>query len=665
MDPTQRPPHGPPPPQPLAEGEAAAALAAALQAAQRGQRAEAIALLSGALRRAPADPALRAARARLHLRAGDRPAAAADARAAAAAVSGGPLAVRVAGLCIDAGALEAAEAVVGRLGPGAEARRAAARVWRALGVPELAHAAALSAARAAPGAAEELAAAAESAAGEGDPGAALELASVGLAASPAHRGLLRTAARARLERGDPGAEAAVAAWAAAAAGDPAEVEALGWAWAQLGRLPQLFALVQAHPGSAGGLRWAARLRLWALDLPGARAAAAELEAAGLGADAAGVRGALEVLEGRPAAALLPLARAAGGADPGEALCWRCEALIALDRGAEALATAQAAMATFPRYHLAARLLRNLAQLAEGSVGPTIGPASAEVAPKLRALLGPDVDVGEAGHLGGLRALGGNRSLAPTRCGAPGDPGGLLPWACPADPREDAHLAQLVLKVRGIDAAVAEAERVIARHGGHPLTRTYRGELELWRGAYSEAEAAFCAALEADPLTLWAWIGRGAVRLLQGDPAGCVALLDLGQQRCGFRGPTGWIYMGEALLALGRPAEDALLQGLKASPRRLSSWICLAELAAAEGAPGPAEALRATLLRLAPGLLPEGGPAVEALRAARQKMRGNRSSSLVTWWDGAGRLRLLPPPPGGWPGTPAGLWGRWSAWAPGP
>ncbi|MBK9752544.1 MAG: hypothetical protein IPO88_03380 [Nannocystis sp.] len=216
---------------------------------------------------------------------------------------------------------------------------------------------------------------------------------------------------------------------------------------------------------------------------------------------------------------------------------------------------------------------------------------------------------------------------------------------------------------------AEAGRVLARFAGviaaHPassLPICHRGELRLWLGDVDAAVADLDAALAISPHTRWAYIGRTMAALLQGDPAAALAEDARGVAMMGGEGPAVYVHRGEALRRLGRP-EAALLELRRAvglHPGRLGAWLNLGLSHAALGGHGGHAGLAAVFDRLrerSPGLVSDAAAACglaawrdpdDPVPAAAQQavlaralvmLRGNRSSSLVTYFTEQGQLRV--------------------------
>ena len=238
----------------------------------------------------------------------------------------------------------------------------------------------------------------------------------------------------------------------------------------------------------------------------------------------------------------------------------------------------------------------------------------------------------------MRAFGGNRTPGATWR----HDGELTRFPTPPHYRSLGRRAQMLLKVRGPQAALGAFDDLLTLHGDHPHLRTYRAELLLWLGRFEEAEEVLVGALTTDPKTIWAWVGLGAARMFQGRAREALATWEEGASTCNFTGPTTWAYRAETHRLLGDldQAEHNLTEAIRTSPRRLGTWINHALVRSARGEPRDAALLAQELHELAPELMGTADTPEDRLSHALTLMHGNRSSSLVTWFDRRGRLRVL-------------------------
>lgn len=417
------------------------------------------------------------------------------------------------------------------------------------------------------------------------------------------------------------------------------------------------ALVARAPGA---LAVAARLALWRDD-PAALELATRARAEDpSGAEPAHVLGAVFVRQGDPLRAIKALKAAIsrlrkrpdpdGWLTEDAAATWLCAAYSAAGQPAQAHVWGTQAMTTAHSYNVAAHLQRLIT-----AVAPTDDPtrilsrdAWARLAAKVRPLVDDEQQL-DAGTQHGviaqlesaLRRFGGNRSPWATTV----EDGILSRYAVPPHPRAEGRRLQHLLKTRPEEEVLARFPPLQARFPDDPTPLTYHGELLVWLGRPTEAEAVFRRAIALQHSTTWAWIGLGAATLLAGDPAGAIAVLAEGAVASDYEGPTLFLYRAEAHLQLGElDAADAdLAIAIASKPQRLSAWMLRARVWAARGDLSPARQVLAAIAAHAPGLATdlahlEGEDT--RLEAALGWMRGNRSSTLVCYERPGHPLRFV-------------------------
>ncbi len=206
-------------------------------------------------------------------------------------------------------------------------------------------------------------------------------------------------------------------------------------------------------------------------------------------------------------------------------------------------------------------------------------------------------------------------------------GVLTSYPLPENPRQLGAVVQLVLWTRGADATRTLYDELAPRVDDHPLYRIYHGELELWMGAYEDAERIFRRILDRDDRIRWAWIGLGASVMLQGDLVQAQKIWERGLSRTHrVPGPTLYVYRGECYRRQGKvdAARRELETGLRHKPRRLSARINLALL---DHDPDALAHVERDCVAFAPLLMAElEGSTAERLEQVLVAMRGNRSSS---------------------------------------
>jgi tetratricopeptide (TPR) repeat protein len=238
-------------------------------------------------------------------------------------------------------------------------------------------------------------------------------------------------------------------------------------------------------------------------------------------------------------------------------------------------------------------------------------------------------------------------------------------------RAAARQAMELIKVASPAETLRRLDELAARFPDSAMPLVHRGELQLWLGNYAEARADLEGAIAVHRQTRWAWYGLACLDLIDGEPARALDTCAAGiAVMYNTEGPAAFLYRGEAYRLLGRleEARRQLQLSCESNPTRLSAWV---NLALAHGAAGDRAAQRQLFQQLvhrAPALLSEAasGLGEEAFRAAviqgyfdprgqapppevidrvleqvLRMMRGNRSSSCVTYFTEDGQLRHVP------------------------
>jgi tetratricopeptide (TPR) repeat protein len=405
----------------------------------------------------------------------------------------------------------------------------------------------------------------------------------------------------------------------------------------------------------------AQLRLWAGDAARARSIASQVLARGPSAAAFRIRGAAHVLDGRFSEALPDLDRALSLAPRDtEAIVWKGEAFLRAGQLDPAIAELRRACSTSGAYQVA-ELLLQWARIRAGASArfgertfETFQSLLDEVCPDAAGDLHSDDDGRVLAALEtAVRRLRGNRSMAPSF--APDGGAAIQPVRLSLPPRHASIVAQTQLDISGPAGALGALDAVFANHPGSVSPWCYRGELLVWLGRYAEARADFETALRMHERTRWAWIGLAAVELLEGNPRRSLEVNARGLATMNNEaGPTLFVYRGEAYRVLGehdRALAD-LEKSVRETPNRVGAWINLALTRKAVGDDDSIAPIWLRLRRIAPALTDEaaresGVPTtdrldvatiVRVLETALRMMRGNRSSTYLTWFNSAGVLR---------------------------
>ncbi|MDC0748572.1 hypothetical protein [Polyangium mundeleinium] len=240
----------------------------------------------------------------------------------------------------------------------------------------------------------------------------------------------------------------------------------------------------------------------------------------------------------------------------------------------------------------------------------------------------------------------------------GDPEHHAPPPLRSSARHRAKVLQWSIRSRSPAEVLGEFDAILRDHPPSHHPHAYRGELLLWLGRVDEAEENFRRGLALQPRARWLHIGMGAVHVLRGEHAEALACFQRSIDCApAVVGPTLYGVRGEAHRLRGDlpAAVEDLARTCRDTPSRVSAWV---NLWLVEDALGHAEAHDAAwkeLTRRAPWLLADAAeealglalPAVEdnharraTLEHALRMLRGNRSSSCVTYFTRDGELRTV-------------------------
>lgn len=437
---------------------------------------------------------------------------------------------------------------------------------------------------------------------------------------------------------------AIAAWQRKHRDEAALDAAVGW-WVRCGRIEEAERLLEHAPGLD---LWRARLAIWRNQPEAARRLLERLPSSPA---VRCLEGVAAVQEGRLQQAEEILRALLDTDVQAEAWSWLATTLRKQGRFAEAGRAADTANSMSTSFNLALWIERTLAAEYE-HVGARV-PASVSRLDSLLKWIGLSSErlraarmrrVAELENAWALyplglepeqpasvlepliERLGGNHTSDLTIA----DGGKLSSYPLPPDPGQLGVSIQLVLRTRGLEAVRALYRDLAPRANGHPRFRLYQGEVELWMGAYEDAARIFRAILDEHPDVKWAWIGLGASTMLQGELGEAQKIWKKGLSITGCAGPTLYVYRGECYRRQGERdhARRDLELAVRQRPQRLGAWINLALLG------GQGEILQQVeqeCVDRAPILMNElSGGTVARLEGALQAMRGNRSSSRVTY-----------------------------------
>lgn len=447
-----------------------------------------------------------------------------------------------------------------------------------------------------------------------------------------------------------------ALWTLLEAGDPDGAAAHGEA------------LLRLDPSDAAAAIALADLSLWRGDVADATRRAALAPGPVGRAGALRIRGQLALASGSFDHALADLSAALALHETSEAHLARAEALIELRRWDEAHDALSRATALAGGYLAAAWMLRFLAAAGErpdpdAPVNPRqieeFAEALAELTPTgaealAAGLQGPLV----AATRDALARLGLNRSIYPTCTNGHV----LRRLSTRTGVRHASRQALQAIRTASPARALALFDAVLARWPRSSLPLAHRGELRLWLGDDAAARADLEAAIAVNPRTRWAYVGLTLLAARAGDPAGALAISDRGiAQMRDTVGPAVFAHRAGARRALGDLAGALadLRQAVALHPTRIGAWVELGlALGTSDDLPGLAGAWEALRAR-APGLVSDAAAELglaawedmsespcptdqlSILGRALDLLRGNRSSTCVTYVTGGGRLRTVP------------------------
>jgi tetratricopeptide (TPR) repeat protein len=260
----------------------------------------------------------------------------------------------------------------------------------------------------------------------------------------------------------------------------------------------------------------------------------------------------------------------------------------------------------------------------------------------------------------LDRMAGNLGSAPTFSEwAPDGTRRFVRIALPSSTRAEAVAALHALGDAGVADTEGALAELVARTPRSPHAHCYLGELYLWLGRYDAAWRSFVAARSIEK-TRWADIGMLAALALTGRTWRARVAAEYAERNFPpVPGGTLPVYRGMLRRQTGDldGAIDDFRAALAAKPTRVGARmeLCLALRAAGRGALAAEHTPR--ILRDAAPILVDAAEAHRVnwragssvlvsdavLAEALGAMLGNRSSSVVTWVDRAGTLRVLPHP----------------------
>lgn len=295
---------------------------------------------------------------------------------------------------------------------------------------------------------------------------------------------------------------------------------------------------------------------------------------------------------------------------------------------------------------------------EGALDPDLYRELCQILAPLFSILGLGTEPPRSNHEiserfeAVLEALHGNRGPRPSYV----HEGALKPLDLPMHARFQARAVQELLRTRPASYVLEKLEALALERPTESTVHCHVGEVHLWLGDYDRAEKAFLAAIELARDTRWAYVGLCATELGREHPDEAIGWCERGE-KVAMPGRTQFAYRGEAYRRLGdrARAHADLDKAIELTPTRLSAWI---NLALVDREPTILLTTFREVAKEAPGLVDDAarelGVSVEAVAEDPNSaselfehvlgmMRGNRASSLVTYFTRQNQLRFVPPP----------------------
>ena len=459
---------------------------------------------------------------------------------------------------------------------------------------------------------------------------------------------------------------------AAPAERPRIVRAGLWITLEAGALDLAEALgeeaLERDPDDAEAAVLLADLALWRGDRARASARAASARGPIGRAGAARIRGQVALAAGQIEAAVAELQASLAAHETAEAHVSLAEARISQEAWEEAHASLSRAHAIGEGYPIAAWILRFLAA-AGARPGPEapvnlrqfeeFAEALVELAPAGAAALaegrqGPLVAAARAA----LARLGCNRSRYPTCL----EGNVLRRVSTRTGVRHASRQALQTIRAGDPGRSLALLAAAIERWPRSSLPLAHRGELRLWLGDDEGARADLESSLQINPRTRWAYVGLTLLDARAGDPAAALARSERGvAMMAGTIGPAVFAHRAGARRAAGdlAGARADLERAAALHPTRIGAWVELGLTCAEQGDRSGLGRAWGELRGRAPGLVSDAAaaagiiawrdghgdpdPAGQAAVVARclEMLRGNRSSTCVTYFTARGELRAVP------------------------
>jgi tetratricopeptide (TPR) repeat protein len=254
----------------------------------------------------------------------------------------------------------------------------------------------------------------------------------------------------------------------------------------------------------------------------------------------------------------------------------------------------------------------------------------------------------------LERMFGNRSVVPTYL----QKGELFLVRGVRDPRTASRQILERIQVDPPEMLLAEFDELAAKFPASSLPLVHKGELFLWLGQLEESRKMLRRAIERVNGTRWAYIGLSLIEILEGKLEEALEVLAYGiSVMSNTEGPAVFVHRAEALRLLGRDAEPDLMRAIKSNPSRVSAHMNLALVRLGQGREKEARQLVGQAIDVIPGLFSDAASELgldqitddlervdseilrQVVEQALKMMRGNRSSTCITYITRSGRIRF--------------------------
>lgn len=227
-----------------------------------------------------------------------------------------------------------------------------------------------------------------------------------------------------------------------------------------------------------------------------------------------------------------------------------------------------------------------------------------------------------------------------------------------DPRTASRQMLERIQVDPPEMLLAEFDELAKTFPASGMPLVHKGELLLWLGRLEEARQMLEKSIDLVIGTRWAYIGLTLLETLEGNLEAALEVSARGVAVMNnTEGPAVFVHRGETLRLLGRDAEPDLVRAIKSNPSRVSAHLNLALVRLSQHRVEEARELVAQAIDVIPGIFSDAAYELEldqitddlrqvqpdvlrrVVERALQMMRGNRSSTCITYVTRSGRIRF--------------------------